>query len=299
VKYKSITKRRPEGPMSSSQRSSPGLPPATINTGGDDNSELEDQLGLSTTDVDEEDVEEVIDDYPRQKEDASKGKKKLSKDTRTMALSAGKVSVITIVSWVPRLSSEEVKIDSLKHGPRPSPKTLQPPGSFAGASEATPTRRHFPSSPGSRTEGNFSDTDDDDAADHPGVVGKALALLRHAETVIYKRTMFRNAFPRVVTLNKWLVEIWREVEGVLGSCEQTEVERGKVQVQNLLRGSPANNFALVEIISFANSFALRLGYQKGVSPIVQFGPAEDSRGACSARGVFAGERPLSLPSREL
>ena len=103
----------------------------------------------------------------------------------------------------------------------------------------------------------------------------------------------------MVTLNKWLIEIWREAEGVLGSCEQTEVERGKVQVQNLLRGSPANNFALVEIISFANSFALRLGYQKGVSPIVQFGPAEDSRGACSAHGVFAGERPLSLPSREL
>jgi len=48
--------------MSSSRRSSPGLPPAIINTEGDDNSELEDQLGLSTTDVDEEDVEEVIDD---------------------------------------------------------------------------------------------------------------------------------------------------------------------------------------------------------------------------------------------
>ena len=284
--------------MSSSRRSSTGLPPATINTGGDDNSEMEDQLDLSTTDVDEEDMEEVIDDYPRQTEDASKSKKKISKDTRMMALSAGKSSVITIVSWVPRLSCEEVKIDSLKHGPRPSPKTLQPPESFTGSSGATPTRRHFPSSPGSRTEGNLSDTDDD-SADPQGVVGKALALLRHAEVVIYERTIFRNPFPRVVTLNKWFVEIWREAEGVLGSCEQTEAARGKVQVQNLLWGRLANNFALVETISFANSFALRLGYQKGVSPIVQFGPAEDSRGTCSARAVFAGERPLSLPRREL
>jgi hypothetical protein len=284
--------------MSSSRRSSPVLPPATINTGGDDNSELEDQLDLSTTDVDEEDMEEVIDDYPRQREDPSKGKKKLSKDTRMMALSAGKSSAITIVSWVPRLSYEEVKIDCLKHGPRPSPKTLQPPGSFVSSSGATPTRGHFPSSPGSRAERNLSDTDDD-LADNQGVVGKELALLRHAEVVIYKRTIFGNPFPRVVTLNKWLVEIWREAEGVLGSCEQTEAARGKVQVQNLLWGRLANNFALVETISFANSFALRLGYQKGVSPIVQFGPAEDSRGTCSARAVFAGERPLSLPRREL
>lgn len=98
TKHKSTTRRRPEGPMSSSRRSSPGLPPM-INTGGDDNSELEDQNDLSTTDIDEENIEDMIlDDYPRQKEDVTRGKKKISKDTRTMALSAGKPSVITIVS---------------------------------------------------------------------------------------------------------------------------------------------------------------------------------------------------------
>ena len=86
--------------MSSSRRSSPSLPPPMINTAGDDNSELEDQNDLSTTDVNEENMEDMIlvDDYPREKEDITKGKKKISKDTRTMALTAGKSSVITIVS---------------------------------------------------------------------------------------------------------------------------------------------------------------------------------------------------------
>jgi hypothetical protein len=109
AKYKSITKLRPEGPPSLSRRSSPGLPPAIISNGSDDNSELDQHYDLSSTDVDEENMEEsVIDHRPRQKEDSTKGKKKLSKDTRTMALSASNSSVITLVSCVPRLSWEEV-----------------------------------------------------------------------------------------------------------------------------------------------------------------------------------------------
>ena len=94
---KSITKGRPEGFLSSSRRSSPGLP-ATISHGGDDNSELE----LSSTDVDEENIEPKESDRDhRRKEDGRKGKNKLIKDSHTMALSASRSSLITLVSWFP------------------------------------------------------------------------------------------------------------------------------------------------------------------------------------------------------
>jgi hypothetical protein len=291
AKYKSISKRRPEGHIGSSRRSSPGLPPATFNNGSDDNSESRNHhLDLSSTDVDEENMEESVID------NGTKGKKKLSKDTRTMARSASSSSVITLVSWDPRLSCEEVKVDYLKHGPRPSQRALQPPGGFASSSGAT--QRHFPSSPGSLTERDVTDTDDN-SADVQGIVGRELALLKHSEEVIYSLTLFRNPFPNVITLNTWVVEVWREAEEVLGDCEQSERSRGLVRVPNIFLGTVANYFDLVETVSFTNSFALRLGYQKGVSSIVQVGPAEGSRGTCGAGTVFIGIRPLSLPGGEL
>ena len=71
-----------------------------MSDGSDNDSELEHQL--SSTDVDEENMEEGVGGgYPGQKDDSTKGKKKLSKDTRTMALSASNSKVITIVSWIP------------------------------------------------------------------------------------------------------------------------------------------------------------------------------------------------------
>ena len=71
-------------------------PPATSGKGSEFNSELENQL--SSTNVDEKNMEEsVVDELPRN-EDGGKGKKKLSKDICTMALSASNSSMITIVS---------------------------------------------------------------------------------------------------------------------------------------------------------------------------------------------------------
>jgi hypothetical protein len=123
-------------------------------------------------------------------------------------------------------------IDTLKHGPRPSPRSLKPPGSSPSSFGAR--HRYFPSSP-SLTERDITDTDDNsvgntDTHDVPGIVGKELALLKHAEELIYMLTLFTNPFPRVVTLNTWVVEVWEEAQEVLGDSEQSERSRGLVRM---------------------------------------------------------------------
>jgi len=50
------------------------------------------------------------------------------------------------------------------------------------------------------------------------------------------RTLFVNAFPTVVTLNTWVVEVWKEAQAVLGAVEQSGRSRGTVGVQNPLFG---------------------------------------------------------------
>jgi len=95
--------------------------------------------------------------------------------------------------------------------------------------------RYFPSSPASLTDRDVqvTDTDDNsanntDAHNAQEIVGKKLALLKHAEELIYRRTLFTNPFPKVVTLNRWVVEVWDEAVEVLGYCEQSEKSRGLV-----------------------------------------------------------------------
>jgi hypothetical protein len=125
------------------------------------------------------------------------------------------------------------RIDNIKHGPRPSPISMKPSESFPRTFGAK--QRHFPSSPASLTERDATDTDDNsDTNEVPKVMGKELALLKHAEELINARTLFRNPFPRVVVLNIWVVEVWEEAVEVLGYDEQSEESRARVRVPNLL-----------------------------------------------------------------
>ena len=116
-------------------------------------------------------------------------------------------------------------------------------------------------------ERDDTDTEDNsagntDANDAQGIVGKKLALLKHVEELIYGLTLFMNPFPRVVTLNAWVVEVWEEAQKVLGDTEQSEKSRGLVNhPKSTLRESlRLIIFHLAAAISFANSFALCLGY---------------------------------------
>ena len=152
---------------------------------------------------------------------------------------------------------------------------------------------HFPSSLASLTERDVTDTDDNsldntDAPEAQGIVGIELALLKHAEELIYRLTLFTNLFPRVVTLNTWVVEVWDEAQEVLGYSKQSERSRTQVRRrQNYNLGERLIIFRLVEAVPFMNSFALCIRYEEDISSDVQVGLNKGSREACRVGTVFA------------
>ena len=56
------------------------------------------------------------------------------------------------------------------------------------------------------------------------------AVPKIVEELIYMCTLFRNPFPKVVTLNTWVVKVWGEAEEVLGDTPQSERSRAKVRI---------------------------------------------------------------------
>ena len=75
-------------------------------------------------------------------------------------------------------------------------------------------------------ERDISDTEGrSDPPDLYRVTGKEAAVLKIAEELIYLRTLFLNPFPKVVSLNTWVVDVWEEAHKVIGEAVQSERSR--------------------------------------------------------------------------
>ena len=129
--------------------------------------------------------------------------------------------------------------DKPKDGSRPSHKAVKAAGGLSskpGLKNRLATMS-TPSSPASSaTERDLTDDDDDASAGNidfhecHSIVGKELAVLRIAEQLIYKRTLFEDPFPSVIKLNTWIVEVWEEAQIVLGETKQSAESRTLVRV---------------------------------------------------------------------
>jgi hypothetical protein len=68
-----------------------------------------------------------------------------------------------------------------------------------------------------------------DSREGEKVFGMELAVLQCAERLIHHRTLFHNPFPNVMTLNKWVTEVWEEAEEELGEADQSAGSRKDVR----------------------------------------------------------------------
>ena len=51
------------------------------------------------------------------------------------------------------------------------------------------------------------------------MTGRAAAVLKHAEAIMYEKTVMVNAFPEPILLTFWTIESWNEAEKIVGGPE--------------------------------------------------------------------------------
>jgi hypothetical protein len=114
--------------------------------------------------------------------------------------------------------------DGLKNGRRPPHKGLQP---LSGNKKRRHAVKHFSSS---SVAGDLdSEKIHGGSRESDRGFGMELAVLQCAERLVHHRTLFDNPFPNVMTLNKWVTEVWEEAEEELGEADQSAGSRKEVR----------------------------------------------------------------------
>lgn len=83
------------------------------------------------------------------------------------------------------------------------------------------------------TETEDNSADQTDTTEDHGIVGMEKAVLKIADEYIYMRTLVRNPFPKLVTLNTWVVEVWGKAQEVLGGCRAVRKVKGTGKDQHI------------------------------------------------------------------
>ena len=85
-----------------------------------------------------------------------------------------------------------------------------------------------PSSAIAPTLSHYSSDEDDNGNPREGqqsileiqdMVGRELAVLKHAEARMYHNTLMVNSFPEPILLHFWTIETWNEAENIMKGPE--------------------------------------------------------------------------------
>ena len=219
--------------------SSPGNPkgtpagPASLYSTDGEASDYQTDLGddLSEDDADVENVDEDEEPERREPRTPSKRAAAFKKAACKMALLATKSRNKTIkqVSYPP---NREIQLTN-ENGSR-APRTPRHSRKSGVTSEITPSSSIAPrsSQPASGSESESTLPDGRTRhLDGEEITGRAAAVLKHAEAIMYRKTLTVNAFSELVLLTSWTVESWNEAEYIMGGPEyQSARERTLVRV---------------------------------------------------------------------